>query len=199
MERSGNQCVIKISGAATSMTAEATTHTGNISYQINNTAKRVLDRDTPPTVLDGGVATTEDYSVNYLNGAVTFTTATPRTITITGKYLPMTTAAYAHVMSHSKVCDLLDYNRFGQTNKSRIPGLKSASGTLSQFNVADTYYATALAAGVPIVLEILSATGDLPDRYWALLESDELQAAIDGVQDEVITWVSYDYWLRLGV
>jgi hypothetical protein len=101
-------------------------------------------------------------------------------------------------MSHSKVCDLLDYNRFGQTNKSRIPGLKSASGTLSQFNVADAYYATALAAGVPIVLEILSATGDEPDRYWALLESDELQAAIDGMQDEVISWVSYDYWLRLG-
>ena len=199
MERSGNQCVIKISGVATSMTAEATTATGNISYQISNAVKQVLDRDTAPTVLDGGVATTEDYSVNYLNGTVTFTTATPRTITITGKYLPMTTAAYAHVMSHSKVCDLLDYNRFGQTNKSRIPGLKSASGTLSQFNVADTYYATALGAGVPIVLEILSATGDLPDRYWALLDSDELQAAIDGMQDEVITWVSYDYWLRLGV
>jgi len=55
-----------------------------------------------------------------------------------------------------------------------------------------------LAAGVPVVLEILSASTDEPDRYWVLLESDEVQAAIDGIQDEVITWVSYDYWLRLG-
>jgi hypothetical protein len=199
MERSGNECAVKISGAATTMTAEATTTADNISYQITNAVKRVLDRDTAPTVLDGGVETTEDYTVNYLNGTITFESEDTRVITVTGKYLPMTTAAYAHATTHSKMCDMADVTAFGDTYKNRMATIKSASGTLSQFNVEDETYSDALVAGVPIVLEILSATGDEPDRYWALLESDEVQAAIDGVQDEVIGWVSYDYWLRLGV
>jgi len=198
-ERAGYDCAIKISGTETSMTGEATTTADTISYQITNTVKQVLDRDTAPTVLDGGSATAEDYTVNYLNGTITFGGADTRVITITGKYLPMTTAAYAHTMSDSRVCNLLDVPKFQETHIDRVAGMKSASGTLSQWDVTDETYKDALEAGNPIVIEILSKSTDGPDRFWALLDSDELQAAVDGMQDEVISWVSYDQWLRLGV
>lgn len=198
-ERAGRQCQIKISGSATSFTTEATTTADDTSYQITNAVKQVLDKDTAPTVYDDGLETAEAYSVNYLNGTITFEDAdSERIITVSGNYLPMTVAAYAHVMSNSRMCDLMEATPFGSTNKKRIPGLKSASGTLSQFNVADTTYSDALTAGEPIVIEILSDTSDEPDRFWALLESDELTAALESVQDEIISWVSYDYWLRLG-
>ena len=198
-ERAGKSCVIKISGTATTMTGEATTTADNTIYQITSTVKQVLDRDTVPTVLDGVGATSEDYTVNYLTGTFTFESADAgRNITITGKYLPMTTAAYAHTMSDSRVCNLHEVPKFGDSYIDRIAGLKSASGTLSQWDATDETYKDALTAGDPIVIEISAISTDEPDRFWALLDSDELQAAADGMQDEVISWVSYDSWLRLG-
>jgi len=199
-ELAGFNTVIKISGAPTSMTGEATTTADDTAYQIAEVTKQVLDRDTAPTVLDGGVATAEAYTVNYLSGTVTFETADgDRVITITGKYLPMTVAAYANQSSQSYNCDVKDVPVFGAEYKKRIPTLKYASGSLTQFNIADTTYSDALVAGDPIVIEHRAISTDEPNRFWALLNSDELQSAIDGVQAEVVTWISTDAWLRLSV
>jgi len=198
-ELAGYSAAIKISGTATSMTAEATTTADDTSYQIANAVKQVLDRETAPTVFDGGVATAEDYTVNYLNGTITFDTDDDtRVITVTGKYLPMTTAAYAHSLSISRATDLQDVTAFGATHKKRVAGLKSASGTLNQFDITDTTYIDALTAGKPIVIEFKAESTLEPERYWALLESDEVAAAVDGMQDETISWISHDEWLRLG-
>lgn len=199
-EVAGKDCIVKVSGAPTSFTSEATSTSDNQSYQISNAVKQVLDRDTPPTVYDDAIETIEDYTVNYLNGTITFETvdALRGPITVTGKYLPMSVAAYAHTSSNSRACDLLDVTPFGVTHRKRIAGMLSASGTLSQFDVTDTTYITALAAGDPVVLEQVTASGEEPDRFWALLESTELQAALENPQDEVISWISHDSWLRLG-
>ena len=197
-ERAGFECVVKISGAPVVMTGEATTATGNISYQITNTVKQVLDRDTPPTVLDGGVATGESYSVNYLTGTVTFGSASARTITITGKYLPMTVAASATRMSRADEVVALDITKFNNTHRQKLQGLKSASGTLAHLNMADTTFADAILAGDPVVIEDRTKSTDEPNRTWALLSSEETAAAVDGVQNQTVSWVSYDDWLRLG-
>jgi len=200
-ERAGKNTLIKISGVATIMTAEATTLiTTGLVYQITNAVKQVLDIATVPTVLVGGSAVSAaTYTVNYLNGKITFLSSATRTVTVTGKYLPMTTAAYANQMSNSRACDMHEATAFQATHKSRIAGLKSASGTLAQFDVTDTTYSDALAAGLPVVMEIRTGLADEPDRFWALLESTEVQAAIDSIQSETISWVSKDAWLRLGV
>lgn len=199
-ELAGLNTAIKISGAATSMTAEATTLiTTGLVYQISNAAKQVLDINTPPTVLVGGSAVSAStYTVNYLNGKITFLTSATRTVTVTGKYLPMTTAAYAHSMSISEAVDLMETTPFGSTHKKRITGLKSASGTFNQFDITDATYESALTASVPVVIEHVAYSGAQPDRYWALLNSDEVAAAIGSVQDETISWISHDEWIKLG-
>lgn len=138
------------------------------------------------------------YSLNRLNGRVTYAGAATRVIKISGDYLPMATAGYANSASNSRAAELLDTSSFGNTHKKRIAGLKSASGVLTQFNVADTTYIDALVAGLPIVIEQDTAAADEPDRFWALLESTEVAAAVEGVQSESVSWVSYDAWLRLG-
>ena len=199
-ELAGYTTQIKISGAATAMTGEATTTADDQVYQITAATKQVLDRDTSPTILDGGVATAEAYTVNYLNGKITFGSVdVGRVITVTGKYLPMTIAAYANNASNSRVATVLSATAFNATHKKRIPGMLSASGTLSQFDMADTTYSTALTAGVPIVIEDRTISTDEPNRFWALLESDEVEAAIDSIQNETVSWVSYDSWIKLGV
>lgn len=198
-ELAGKSVVIKVSGAATSMTGEVTSTEDDTVYQITEATKRVLDRDTAPTVLDGGSATEEAYTVNYLNGTITFEEADEnRVITVTGKYLPMTTAAYAYDMSRREECDLADVTPFGSTNKKRLAMLKSMSGSLSHFNLEDTTFLDALQAGVPVVIEDRDAAASEPNRVWALLESSELKAAIADPQNETVTWVSRDEWIKLG-
>ena len=139
-----------------------------------------------------------NYTLNRLSGTVTYATATTRVIMISGDYLPMTTAAYAHNASVSTKADLSDVTAFGATCHKKVATLLSASGSLSQFDITDTTYSDALRAGVPVVIELDESSSVEPTRYWALLESDEVTAAIAGVQDETVSWVSYDTWLRLG-
>lgn len=139
------------------------------------------------------------YSLNRLNGKVTYATAASRVIKISGDYLPMSVAAYANQMSRSDNCDMLDVTKFGDTYKKRKAGLKSASGSLTQFHTTDTTFSDALIAGVPVVIEDRTASDAEPNRYWALLESDEVAVAIEGIQTESVSWVSFDSWIKLGV
>lgn len=199
-ELAGLDTIIKISGAATTMTTEATSTSDDQNYQITNAVKRVLDRDTAPTVLDDGIETIESYTVNYLNGTITFDEADELRgpITITGKYLPMTTAAYAHSMSKTAAADMYDVTPFQSSHKKRLAGLLSESGTFSQFNIIDTTYAVALASGDPIVIEDRDTSTSEPNRTWALLNSVQVSAAIGGVQDMIVSWISHDAWIKLG-
>ena len=87
---------------------------------------------------------------------------------------------------------------FGATYKTRIAGLLSASGTLSQIDVTDTVYITALAAGNPIVIEDVAVSGGEPNRVLALLESIEETATPAELQSMTIGWTSKDEYLRLG-
>lgn len=198
-EHSGIDLVLKVSGAPTAMADEATTATGNLVYQITNAVKRVLDRDTPPTVEDGAVPTVEPYTVNYLSGKITFATATARTITITGKYLPMSVAAYANAYNRAEECNIFEGTPFATAYKTRVPGLKSMSGALTNLNVLDTVFNAALIAGIPIVIEDATISTEEPNRVWAMLEQSEIAAAVDGLQQQTVTWSSTDAWIKLGL
>jgi len=165
----------------------------------NVTVSAVTSQTTSDTIEVYKQATASTYTLNRLNAMATFTSATARTVLISGSYLPMSTAAYAHKMSKHEAVDILEKTKFGSTSKERLAGMKSASGTLSQFDVTDTTYSAALLAKVPIIIEDRTSTGALPNRRWALLDSDQMEAAVAGIQDETIGWVSYDAWLQLGV
>jgi hypothetical protein len=200
-ELAGRSVILKVSGAATAMTGEATTTADNKIYQITTAAHRCIDWVEPLTVLDNGVATTERYSVNYPGGRVTFETvdAGRGPITLTGKYRPLVSAAYANAYSDTRECELLDITVFLDTYRSRMAGLKSASGTLTQIDATDVTYHDALTAGEPIFIEIVASSGIEPDRFMCLLNSSQITAAISDLQKNVVSWTSTDAWIRLGV
>lgn len=196
-ELAGRLAVVKVPGTAVVMTAEATTTTDDITYQITNAVKQVLDRTATITVKDGGVATSEAYTLNRLNGTVTFETKDEtRVITIDGKYLPMSAAAGAHQYNYNKSVELHDVTAFLATHKARIAGQKWAAGTLSSWDIND-YFSDALTAGDPVVLEFRGQTAGEPERVWALLESSEMAAAIADAQSETVTFISTDELLNL--
>jgi hypothetical protein len=74
----GKKGLVKVSGSPLTLTSEATTDAGDhLNYQITNTAKRVLDPTAAVTVKENGVTTTQPYTINRLNGKVTFTDVAP--------------------------------------------------------------------------------------------------------------------------
>lgn len=196
--RAGYETVVKISGASTNFTEQTANDSGDHKlYYMASTALRAFDPDATFTIYDGGVETTEDYEIDYIQGGVRFATADARTITISGAYLTMSTVATASSLSVNESCDLLDITPFGVTNKKRKAGLFHASGTLTQFDVSDETFIDAIIDAEFLVLDIYEVSSALPKRYWAVFESSELQAAVEGAQNQVISWQSTQKFDRL--
>ncbi len=160
------------------------------------TVAEIVGQVATDTIMRYPTEATTAYTLNRLGGTVTYGSATSRTIKISGNYLPMSTAGYATMGSFNKSVETLDITEFGDTVKTRMAGLLSASGTLTQLDVTDTTYITALNAGLPIVIEHLPVTGGTPIRFWAVLENDEVSGEVAGLSAENVSWISYDEWLN---
>ena len=200
-ELAGVSVVVKASGVASTLTNEATTElVSDQVYQISSATKRVIDWATAVTVKDDGSTTTDAYTINYLSGTITFDNNDAKgTITVTGKYLPMSTVAYATDSTVEEMCDTVEYSEYGITYKRRKPLFKYASGTLVNFDVTDDFFIPVLNSNTPVVLEWVADTGIEPDRYLAYLTniSDVLPAS--GMEQRTIGWVSTDSFIKLGV
>ncbi len=158
----------------------------------NFTVASVADQDDGDSIDLYPTEPAENYKLNRLSGTVTYDTAVSRTIRISGEYLPMATAAYAHEYTYNREAEIHEVPRFLQAHMKRISGLKFASGTLNQWEISDSYFADALTDGDPVVLEFRGSEEGNPQRVWALIEQTEMQAAIDSPQDEIVTFISTD-------
>lgn len=203
-ELAGRLASVKVSGSPLGLAGETLTRISDTVWQINTAAKQVLDRDVT-VILEkdtAGVWADITYkSVDKLSGTFTFAApghAAGSNIRVrVGNYLPMATAAYAHEYTYSRGATLHEITPFLATHKKRLTGDKFASGTLSQWDVEDSYFEDALMAGDPVVLELRDTVAGSPQRVWALLDSSELQAAIGSPQKEVVTFISTDELLTL--
>ena len=92
---------------------------------------------------------------------------------------------------------MLDITPFGVANKKRKAGLFHASGTITEFDVADETFTDAIVAADFLILDIYEISSALPKRYWAVFESSELQAAVEGAQTQVLSWQSTKKFDRL--
>lgn len=197
-ELSGNLVSIKVSGGPVTLAEAALERVTDNKWQIATEGYRVIDLDSTPVLekYDGVSAWDEiSYeSVDRLSGEFTFSGAGHVAGSLirvkSGFYLPMSVAAYAHAYSYNRAVDLHEVPRFLVNYKKRIAGQKFASGSLSQWDVQDSYYEDALIAGKPVVLEIRPDENLPVRRVWAVLESDELAAAIGSAQDKAVSFIS---------
>lgn len=188
--KAGRKALIKVSGTATAFTDEACTNTvANLEYQITDSAKRVWDRTATITVSVGGtpVAATT-YTLNRLTGTVIFGSASVRVVTVTGSYLPLSTAAECKEYSYALAAELLDDSVFGDTWRTFVQGLKKISGSLGRWYI-DAYFTDALTAGEPVAVEFYSdSSGSFDVRCWALLNQAQIQSPIAGLIDESVSF-----------
>jgi hypothetical protein len=193
---SGRKALIKVGGTAVTMTAEATTLqsgggiTVNTQYKITDVTKQIIDINSAITVLVGGSPVTTGFTVDTLNGTVIFDTSSVRTVTVTGKYVPTSTAAECHEFSLKINGETIDVTKFGDDFLTKIQGMKSAEGSLSKWFTTDRYFSNALVAGSPVVIEIYPQDTLNPDRIWAVLTGDEVSAAVDGATDVSVSFES---------
>jgi hypothetical protein len=199
-ERAGKSANVKNTGVAIAVLAEPMSDSGDHkTYQITDATRQILDRTAAVVVYEGGVETAEAYTLERLNGKVIFDTvdATRGAITVDCAYLPATTVAYAHEFTLQRGCDILLLPKFGDEYKARLGGQKFASGTLSQWDVEDTYFSLALVENKIVVIEFKSHPDDKPIRVYAVFESNELKAAVAGMQDAVVSFISNDKVLSI--
>lgn len=192
-EKAGKLASIKVAGAAVSMTNEAASTTDRYTYQITNAAKRLIDKDTAVVVKVNGVTGSTGFTINHLLGKVVFTAqkSAEDVITISGKYLPLSLAASAYDFTYGKEVDAYDVSRFLDTAKRRISGHKFAYGTLSKWDITDTFFVDALTDGTAKYLVLNSGEGD-PQVCFAYFDKSEIKAAINSPQSETVSFISAD-------
>jgi hypothetical protein len=156
----GYNIVIKKSGTATTMTAEAMSLVSGKTYVITATARRIISYLDTVTVFDNAIDHTADVlSIDYLSGQVTFKAAyTPGgPITLTGKYLPMTVIAKARSFTLTQTQTAIDQTGYedAQANggwRVFIPGLKTATLEMGKiFDATSAWQATLAARGIVYV------------------------------------------------
>lgn len=132
-------------GTSTVMTDEATTLVSGKTYQIDDTAKRLVNKNVTPTVEDAtvAVAAADILNFNYLTGEVTFVSTYTVTgpITVTGEYYPLATLGNSNSYTLGMTADTKDNSTYSacQANGGfRIydAGLRQASLSLNGIFVA---------------------------------------------------------------
>lgn len=200
MAIAGRKAQVRVAGAPLPVTAEPTTaNAARTQYQITDPARRVLDMNAAVTVTTfasgsttGVVATPGQYTINRLTGTVVFATArnSGTTVQVAASYLPLSVAAEAREYTVTLSASNQDASALGDTHVRRQQGLKDASGSISLWTTTDRYFEEALAAGSPVVLDFYSdGNAAAPDiRAWALISSDEISAAADGLAETAVEW-----------
>jgi hypothetical protein len=198
MAIAGRKARVKVTGVAVPVTAEAATSETLSIYRITNAARRIMAPAVAVTVeqsTNGGANwnTVTAYTLNRLEGRVNFTSArgAGTLVRVNYSYLPVTTALEGRNYSYSIIAKNDDDTQYGDDWQSRMQVTLDCKGTIDTLATLDRYFASTLLAGTaPVVIELWSdnaaAAPDL--RFWALLDTHGLQAAIDSVQKNPIEW-----------
>lgn len=188
LAKAGKNALVKASGSSIAFTDEATNTNDDQTYQIADTTKQVWDRTATITVKDGGSPTTESFTLNRLNGTVTFDTVdSTRTITLDGEYLPMTKVAEAFDFTLSISANNGDISEFEDDFMNRIQLLKDVTGDLTRWKSSSSLFFDNLNNGTIFVLEFTVDNTQNPEfRAWVLLSTEDINTSVDEVVEEPI-------------
>lgn len=190
--------VVKATGTSTSMTDEATTNTSGKTYQVTNSAKRVIDPTVAITVKDDAVAVdaADIESVDFLFGTVTFVGGytVNGAVTITGNYLPLHTLSYAREFEITDSNMLPDATVFTDTvvkRKQTLQALAVRLGLLERvgtvFDGGSKSLASFITSGGLMVLEVNIGGSGTIFRAMVIGESTSAGAQVAGLLDESVS------------
>ena len=189
----GYHAIIYASGTAATLTNEVCTNlSAHKVYQITAASKQVLSPTYAVTTNGTG-----NFTVNRLTGTLTFAAdqTANEPITVSGKYLPMGQLLYAKDFSLSIKPKITDITPFGQNYQAVTRSLNDVNGTIGTFYdptevstlaIAPYWNVEMLADATIAVKFYMSANYSL--LAWAVIDSEELKDAIDGILEQTISW-----------
>jgi len=205
MAVAGKKALVKMSGTGIAFTAEAfTTLTANTVYQITSTIKRVWDPFATITIKKDGVAqATNLYTINRLNGTVTFLAdiGAGHTITADGTYLPMTTILEGTAYSWELTANYPSVAKFGDVFIPRnVLCLRDGKGSIKNWRSTDETLLNAVLAGVMCMFEFYDDSSLAYDmRIWGIPNKESWDAAVQGLVNQDFTFeCSADADLRVA-
>jgi predicted secreted protein len=189
----GRKSLVKVTGDATNFADEATTGEATHKiFTITAATKNCWDPSAPITVKVDGAAVTTGFTVERLVGRVTFAASKGASVvTVSGKYLPLSTAAGCREYTINRARALIDVSDFDVVDdyKKNLAGKKDASGTLSVWYQNDSYFFDAMDSDAPIVLEFYADRGSaFTMRAWTNLTKCGISSAQDSAVDHPIEW-----------
>lgn len=178
----GFTTTVKVPGAAVAFTGEATTNLTGKTYQINTSAKRILDPAAAIVVKDGGTPIAESgiAAVDWFLGKVTLVSVPGGAVTVDASYRPMLPVLLARSASVDVGLNSIDGTTFDDVGEYRgVPGEHTASGEFQILDMFDTdldsgggvvKLQTLLTGRTVALVEYGFNTGASFFRAWALLE-----------------------------
>jgi hypothetical protein len=190
--------LIKKSGTPTAMVGEAMSLVSGKTYQITNSAKRVLSRTVSVIVLDDGdpVDLADIVSVDLFRGRVTFDAgyAIIGAITISATYIPMAelTGAYSYELQiGGDVMDDTDFERSRNDGpfRTKIYGLIDVTVSLGRHSELDYLFQDAKMEREVVLIQI-NPGGIADSGYigWFVVESVGQSGDVGALEDESISF-----------
>jgi len=178
------------SGSATAFTTEACDLVSGNIYHITNTAKRVWDPATTPSVYDDGVLQTTGYHVHGPIGQIHFDSAPTTPVTVSGKYFATAGISMVQNWKAQFALGILPTHGLGAATGRTFIGL-GVVGWEADFDrnhETDTWQAIGLANGTKIILKLYE---DNPNtRLWAgyaVVTSTPLTVPVEGLVTESVS------------
>jgi len=200
-----------ITGASTSMTDEACSDSGNGTlFTIDDDTKNIFDPSVTFTVKsNGGAVSASNYTLRYNVGAIEFDSSqSGNTITISGSYLEQYTVIDGHATSPEFSKEALEDTAYGDGARSRFGGLKTASWSMSTWQIEEAELDSPTTTNEATLEEILLGSetrgggGDISEyvvlswspsssstflvRAWVIFTGDSIESPADGINDKTI-------------
>ncbi len=190
---------IKKQGTPTSMTDEATTLVSGKTYQIDDVARRVIDRNSTIIIDDNSapVAAANILNVDYLFGRVTFVSgySVIGSITITGDFMPLSAVGKANTYNLTMTAESIDESDFTtvQGNEgTRIfkPGLRTVALELGGIFDATESFKTDLTDRNELIIDVDPAgDGSTLARGFFKIATASQAGAVGALEEETINFV----------
>ena len=185
----GYQALVKAQSSAVTLTDASTTMTGtNTIYTITDVTKRVLDANTAVVVKVAGSPVTSGFVVDRLNGKVTFASAAVRTVTVSGKYVVLSTIVESKSFNFTGTRETQDITRFQQSFREYEPLLLTGTAELTLNYLTDSVFYAMLMNSEIKVLEYYPNDNLTPIRFYGLCTSNDITAPVEGIIEESISF-----------
>lgn len=195
--KSGYKANLKMAGKPLAFTNEDTITSDLQTFEIIDSLKKIFDHQSPITVYVDSGRVTNGYIVERASGRVRFNEKlTPGSVvTISGSYVTTSKIGKVNSMNFDVTREVYDITSFTEEYRSALPGIKSGSGSFTDFDVTNPLLLDALNSDY-LLIEIFDDYTDEKDpiRAWAIISSNSLKASVTEAQTREISFDTTGYF-----